>query len=447
MRNIFLCLFVLIKSIIFGQGLIINEISNGSSGNQEYYELVVIGSQSNPFNNVDLGGWIIDDNNGSFEASLSTGVATGHIRIKPGYLSSVKPGAIILIYNSAELFYTPDPLDANGDCIYFIPINDICLDNNNSIPSTSNLNYSPATYGASQLWSRIGLANNGDAAQVRKPDGTFFHGFSYGDVLSPFPLFPSELGGTTSFNVLTGSGLGRNYFFNCGSFTSQSNYLRGSSPGNETPGLPNNDFNKYFLNAVRNGYYDYSNLNNSINCGVSTTLDPCFITLPIELISFNGNEYNNQSKINWEVFSTDNELSFEIERSYNGVDFESIGTVIGNPNMSWYEFIDINPRKENYYRLKIKTENETLISHLIYVNIKKMEDISFYPNPIKNGEVLRFGGDNKVDRIRLYDIFGRCILDELITNNIIETPKGLVGFYYMLISIGNVSLNYKVIIK
>ncbi len=176
-------------------------------------------------------------------------------------------------------------------------------------------------------------------------------------------------------------------------------------------------------------------------------MDPCFITLPIELISFNGNEYNNQSKINWEVFSTDNELSFEIERSYNGVDFESIGTVIGNPNMSWYEFIDINPRKENYYRLKIKTENETLISHLIYVNIKKMEDISFYPNPIKNGEVLRFGGDNKVDRIRLYDIFGRCILDELITNNIIETPKGLVGFYYMLISIGNVSLNYKVIIK
>lgn len=447
MKNILLCLFVLIKSIAFGQGLIINEISNGSSGNQEYYELVVIGSQSKPFDNVDLGGWIIDDNNGSFEASLSTGVATGHIRIKPGYLSSVKPGAIILIYNSAELFYTPDPLDSNGDCVYFIPINDVSLDNNNTIPSTSNLNYSPAIYGASQLWSRIGLANTGDAAQVRKPDGSFFHGFSYGDVLSPFPSFPSELGGTTSFNVVTGSGSARNYFFNCGSFTSQSNYLRGSAPGNETPGLPNNDFNRYFLNAVRNGYYDYSNLNNSINCGTSTTLDPCFITLPIELISFGGEEFNNQSKINWTIFSTDNELSFEIERSYNGSDFELIGSVIGNPNILSYEFIDINPNKENYYRLRIKTENETIISHLIYVNIKKTDEFIFYPNPIKNGEVLRFGGENKIDRVRLYDLFGRCIFDENVTNNLIQIPKGLIGFYYLLTNVGQVLIREKIIIR
>jgi len=86
MKLIFLILF---PFLCFGQGLIINEISNGTTGTQEYYELVVIGSSSNPLGNVDLGGWIIDDNNGDFEGFTTTGIATGHIRIKPGFYSSV----------------------------------------------------------------------------------------------------------------------------------------------------------------------------------------------------------------------------------------------------------------------------------------------------------------------------------------------------------------------
>lgn len=447
MKNLILLCLLIINSFVFGQGVIINEISNGATGAQEYYELVVIGSQSNPYGFVDLGGWIIDDNNGSFESGVSTGVATGHIRIKPGFLSSVKPGSIILIYNSAELFYTPDPTDLNGDCVYFIPINDVSLDNNNTLPTTTNPNYSPATYGALQSWARIGLRNDGDAVQVRKPDGTFFHGFSYGDVLTPFPLFPTELGGTSSFNVITGTGTARNYFFNCGSFTSQSNYTRGTAPTNETPGLPNNDFNKYFLNTVRNGSYDYSNLGNANNCGLSTTLDPCFILLPIDLISFNADKDDNEVKLTWEVFSTDNQLEFDIERSSNGYEFERIGSIIGSPQISYYEYIDINPNTENYYRLKIRTESENIISHLINVNLTLKNDFTFYPNPIKDGEIMRFGGENKINRIKLYDLFGRCILDEKVDNNMIEIPQGFKGFYYMTITIGNVSHNKKVIIK
>jgi len=208
-----LLFFLLLPIFCFGQGLIVNEISNGDSGTKEYFELVVIGSSTNPTGFVDLGGWIIDDNNGDFEGTSTTGIATGHIRINPGYLSSVKPGSIILIYNSAELSFIDDPNDANNDLVYIIPIDDISLDNNNTNPSTTNSSYNLSVYGALKSWVRIGLRNSGDVGQVRKPDGTFFHGFSYGDVLNPFPTFPIEFGGGNSFNVRTGSGTDRNYNF------------------------------------------------------------------------------------------------------------------------------------------------------------------------------------------------------------------------------------------
>lgn len=142
MKN-FIYLFLFLSSFVYSQGMIVNELSNGSAGNQEYYELVVVGSSLNPTGLVDLGGWIIDDNNGDFEGTVTTGIATGHIRIKPGFLSSVKPGSIIVIYNKAELMLTDDPTDSDGDCVYIIPINNVALDNNNTNPSTTNPNYIP----------------------------------------------------------------------------------------------------------------------------------------------------------------------------------------------------------------------------------------------------------------------------------------------------------------
>ncbi|MEM7039935.1 MAG: hypothetical protein AAF570_23380, partial [Bacteroidota bacterium] len=50
-----------------GQGAIVYEFSNGTTGSQEYIELVVIGPDGNEnCGPVDLRGFIVDDNNGDF---------------------------------------------------------------------------------------------------------------------------------------------------------------------------------------------------------------------------------------------------------------------------------------------------------------------------------------------------------------------------------------------
>lgn len=438
-----LLFFILFPLLCFGQGLIINEISNGVTGTQEYYELVVIGSSSNPLGNVDLGGWIVDDNNGDFEGFTTTGVAQGHIRIKPGFYSSVKPGSIFVIYNSSELFFTPDPSDSNGDCVYFIPINDPSLDNNNSIPSTTNSSYTPATYGALQSWTRIGLRNDGDAVQVRKPGGIFFHGFSYGDVLTPFPNFPSEFGGTSSFNIITGAGTGRNYMFNCGNFTTQSNFTRGTAPTNETPGQPNNDFNRYFINSLRNGTYNYSNLSDPINCGTSPTLVDCATFLPINIIKFEGLKVGNKVKVHWVVENPSDVKQFNLEYSNNGYEFYQIGQFYSDNITTEYNFDDDLRNGESYYRLQIiENNNDITYSNIINITNQVNDDLIIYPNPTKN--ILNI--NKNVDKVVIYNELGMMI-DYVFINNQIILNDISTGIYLVKLVIGENAIFKKVVIE
>ena len=427
-KLIFILLFVFTSINLHSQGLIINEISNGASGIQEYYELVVIGSSTNPLGNVDLGGWIIDDNNGDFEGVMAlVGIAPGHIRIKPGFLSSVRPGSIIFIYNRAELSFPNDSTDSNLDCVYILPITSTFLEVTTTLPTTTNSNYSPVIYNATKIWDRISLANSGDAAQVRKPDGTFFHGFSYGDVGAPFPNFPLELGGLSSFNVTTGSGSNRNYYFNCGNFTLQSSFRRGTvSLGEETPGLPNNDLNRYFINALRTGTYDYSNLSNPSNCGSSTSLTPCDFIVPIEITYFRGENSYSGSIIEWQIENIQDVEFFELEKSEDGYLFETIDFSYPIDNIKEYTYIDYITSVDNYYRLKVIEKNsEVSFSKIIYIGFDENNEISIYPNPSSGKFFIKT--EKNIESFKIYDTYGHFINQYNVTNNQfdLDLPNGL----------------------
>ncbi len=171
--------------------LLVNEFSNGVSGTKEYIELLVLGDPSNPLDNVDLTGWIIDDNNGDFKAGTGSGIKPGHIRLTSS-LNSVPPGSIILIYNiedkNTSITQLDDPLDLiNPDGVYIIPANDTTTLESTTLGGTPNSTistYAGNTYikPDSSTWEdRISYRNGGDAAIVVSPDFVLFHGLSYGD--------------------------------------------------------------------------------------------------------------------------------------------------------------------------------------------------------------------------------------------------------------------------
>ena len=429
-------------------GMIVNEISNGPSGEKEYFEFVVIGSAANPLGNVDLSGWLIDDNNGDFEGLLSgMGIASGHMRIAPGCLTSVKPGSIVLIYNTTDLnpliaAGLSDPTDANNDCIYVFTPFDPCFEITNNRPNTSpaTSSYFPFIL-SGDTWSVIGLANgDGDAAQTRKPDGTFFHGFSYGNVsdltTDLFPNFPALYGGGQAFNVMDGPGTARNYFFNCGDFTKAPNFGRGdvTVAGTETPGAPNNNANRYFINAIRTGTFDYANLANPANCGTLSSV-PCLTILSVDLKNFNATKQADNVKLNWEISSDNNDFTvFELQRSIDAVDFTTIATIEGYASDTHFEYLDRDPMQKNYYRLKIlDSNNEISYSAIRNVNFDKFADLAIYPNPVSAGSFLNIRLDTNIHGIQLYNAIGQQVYNLNKPTVNVEIPSDLTAGIYTLV--------------
>jgi len=244
-------------------GIIINEMSNGSGGSEDWVELLVVGNSANPTAPVDLTGWFFDDNNGDFEGSLAgVGIAQGSIVFGPTF-NNVLPGSLIVIYNQSAKdpnISADDPTDSDGDQVYILPGNHASLGGCSNSPSTSNSSYLPCT-SVTSSWSRVAMRNGGDAPQTRKPDGTFYHGYSYGDVIAPFPVFPC---GGSSFNLGAG-GVGSTFAFQCGDWEDATNFIRSGS-GGRTPGVINSNDNQIFVTNIINGTFDYSDLTNISNC-------------------------------------------------------------------------------------------------------------------------------------------------------------------------------------
>lgn len=239
---IFLC-FVSFFAVAQDPGIIINEFSNGSSGTKEYIEFLVVGC---PGERVNIAGWKFDDNNGDFSGGSigGKGIAGGHSRFSTHtQWTSVPVGSLILVYNSADksasITLPDDPSDANNDSVYVLSHNHSAfIQTCNSAPDVGNGTYSCGTFGAGS-WTSVGMRNDGDAAQVRKPDGTYFHGFGYGD----------NNGGPDNL-YFPGSGTGKVYSYTSSScnYKNISNFTAQSVAGNETPGRANNASN---LNYIR----------------------------------------------------------------------------------------------------------------------------------------------------------------------------------------------------
>ena len=342
---------------INAQGIIINEVSNGESGTREYVELLVVGSQSQSTGSVDLTNWIIDDNNGEFDALTGSGVASGHLKFPIDY-RNVPIGSIIVIYNfndkNPSIVAADDPYDSNNDGIYIIP--HVKMMACSSLPSsTIGTQYSPCLYATFGSWTRVGLRNGGDAIQIRKPDFSFYHGFSYGDVTNNFPSFPAEFGAGLSFNVFPSSGSDKNFYLDCGDWTLASNYLDGSAllnPTNtETPAAANTANNAIMIGRIKDGTFDYSNLGNSANCQLILSTPLQLAVQSQELVVLTDIDYDH----------------IRFEKSSDGIKFTP------------YENLHKPPM--GYYRAIGYAENGQDTSNVVTIQKKPTFIQAPYPNP------------------------------------------------------------------
>ncbi|MBL7815095.1 MAG: family 16 glycosylhydrolase [Saprospiraceae bacterium] len=131
------------------------------------------------------------------------------------------------------------------------------------------------------------------------------------------------------------------------------------------------------------------------------------LVVPVELIDFQAILKNKKVALTWEVAEEKNLKNYEIERSYNGVDFDILGFVAATKDKV-YRFEDAEPLKPiGFYRLKMN-DNDGRFAYSKILSVAVSDKTVFvFPNPthdfieIKNIETLK--------TIELFDQNGRLL--------------------------------------
>jgi hypothetical protein len=110
----------------------------------------------------------------------------------------------------------------------------------------------------------------------------------------------------------------------------------------------------------------------------------CYATLPMELENFSGRFIGEKALLNWTINNPKDLKEIIIERKTNNSTFKEIGKIncSSSPANLLNKFTDEHPGDQNFYRIKLVKNNNTIIfSDIIPVQKPINWAINIYPNP------------------------------------------------------------------
>jgi hypothetical protein len=206
-------------------------------------------------------------------------------------------------------------------------------------------------------------------------------------------------------------------------------------------------------------FFGFTGSTGGLNNNQGACLAASFLPLPVELTTFESKCETEAVELLWTtVTETDNDY-FEVERSVDGYNFETVATVDGMGNSSSsvnYSWVDENPIPGfAYYRLnQVDFDGANTKSNLIASNCELNNvEVSHYQNSAGD---LWLSVNSKLEtalKIQLVDMSGRLIF---VTNEMTSTGgnawrldhgKIAPGIYLITAAGNNVQYNEKVWIK
>lgn len=205
-----------------------------------------------------------------------------------------------------------------------------------------------------------------------------------------------------------------------------------------------------------------ANLNNP-NCSYSNNASTflniidCGIILNVNLKEFKGEIIRDNTELNWTLVAGNNIDHFELEKSYDGVNFRKLSDVpyYYKNGESVYSYSDLErPAGISFYRLKILDRNGYFIySPVVPVSNNKIGfELKPFTNPVRNELVLDYllPADGLV-HIRVVDAYGKAtILRTTIgkkgwNNSRLVFTNTATGIYIVSILYNNTSINKRVV--
>jgi hypothetical protein len=177
-----------------------------------------------------------------------------------------------------------------------------------------------------------------------------------------------------------------------------------------------------------------------------------FSTLPVHLVSFQGNmDKNNKVTLNWTVADNETVNKFEIQRSTNGKDFSTVAIVFGTEKMGTekYMYYETNNSTDKVmYRLKMTDKgNDADYSKILVFQSKSTasKDIKIIGNPVADKLTFSFSSNStQVVDVKIYEVTGKLIMKHKLNsfegNNTMSLPLNSTlkpGMYVVEVSDGS----------
>lgn len=169
------------------------------------------------------------------------------------------------------------------------------------------------------------------------------------------------------------------------------------------------------------------------------TIGDCELLLPITLLSFSGEVQATGNYLFWETAEEINALKFEVERSFNGLNFIKVGEIEASGSNHYYFTDDIQLSGTFYYRLRlIDNDFSETLSAVIVLQHDASAAVSLYPNPASNQATVHYPATFNLNTIQLLDITGKLIPLAYTPGNyansfLVNTTNLLPGIYVLVL--------------
>jgi hypothetical protein len=184
-------------------------------------------------------------------------------------------------------------------------------------------------------------------------------------------------------------------------------------------------------------------------------------TIPVTLVNFSGLSSGNAIKLKWKTSAEYSFSFFEVEKSIDGLTFNSLQRVnaSGNANGNEYNLNDAKPNSGgNYYRLKIVDIDGTFkYSSIVFIKYQEIKDQSLRisPNPARQSTTINVTGNLIGDAsIVIFDAFGKkaaeYFLGKINTRSfstILNLEKLTPGIFIINFNAGELKMTEKLIIQ
>ncbi len=212
--------------------------------------------------------------------------------------------------------------------------------------------------------------------------------------------------------------------------------------------------------AVSAGYTISLTVTDPLGC-TATQIISTTCALPIELLSFEGEEMDGDVHLTWTTASETNNDYFTVEKSIDGIVYQNIGSIeaIGNSSViNNYSLIDPSPYQgRNYYRLRQTDIDGRYVTYdpIMFNNVDKDLTLAIFPNPAKEIVNIDYSSDSFEEVfVKMTDMNGKIVYRTALQPSMarkinwqINTTEITEGIYIIYLSQGDKTSYKKIVIE